>query len=204
MIYTSRYEHNMLGAPVSISLYPPKNFKGEHLKLLAPEYKTLQTYKKSGDWEQYKAEYRLTIKQRFKQIQEWLFALNQEVDITLLCYEDSEQCHRHLVQMLIDKWRPEIWGTRLDQIAINQFKTLNSPTIKHQKEKVITVTLETSNNFTDLFKIGDKLTSTTRHYRFKQIATVLDTIVGCARLKWENGDTTITNTNILRLCDKQN
>lgn len=124
MIYTSRYNSHILGTAISISLYLPKNFKGQHLHILAPTPEVLNTYALDLNWERYVAGYRENVISRLPQIKAWLKTLASEENVTLLCYEKGEYCHRHLVQKLIEKHHPELWGRRLDELSASEFKKL--------------------------------------------------------------------------------
>ncbi|MEJ6485565.1 hypothetical protein N0Y54_30410 [Nostoc punctiforme UO1] len=48
MIYTSYYRGEIKGEGISISLYPPKNWKGKHLPLFAPTPELLKSWKASA------------------------------------------------------------------------------------------------------------------------------------------------------------
>lgn len=187
MIYTSRYNSNILGAAISISLYPPKNFKGQHLHLLAPTPEVLNGYKEDMNWERYVAGYRTNVVSRMPQIKSWLDSLTPEKDVTLLCYEKSEYCHRHLVQKLIEKHRPELWGRRLDELTTPEFKKLRQEkqrlelahkqdrqeSISHKSEAILT-----AKNQPSLNPYSDKIVSEiwTRVERPKDLDLLLATI----------------------------
>lgn len=47
-VYTSFYRGEIQGEAVSISLYPPKNWKGKHLPLFAPTPELLKWWKASA------------------------------------------------------------------------------------------------------------------------------------------------------------
>ncbi|MEJ6486752.1 hypothetical protein N0Y54_36760 [Nostoc punctiforme UO1] len=47
-VYTSFYRGEIRGEAVSISLYPPKNWKGKHLPLFAPTPELLNWWKASA------------------------------------------------------------------------------------------------------------------------------------------------------------
>lgn len=120
MLYTSAYYAPIIGTPVAISLYPPKGFKCDRLPLFAPSPELLKFWKQSakddGAWEQYKSEFRDIVRDRWKNVNQWLFELTPEIDTTLLCYKEK-YCHRHLVGAIVNKYRPDCWGGEISRLG---------------------------------------------------------------------------------------
>lgn len=189
MIYTSRYNSKIIGAAISISLYPPKGFQGQHLHILAPTPEVLNNYKLDLDWDKYVTGYRENVVSRMPQIKAWLDSLTPEENVTLLCYEKGEYCHRHLVQKLVEKHRPDLWGGRLDE-APKQSRTnlfaVFAPTFEQEKA-------ETG------FPIGTNVVSISHAYRMKQKGVVKQNAGACVRVLWDDGTVTTTNSNCLKL-----
>lgn len=114
MIYTSHYYSGKIkGRAIGISLYPPRDFKGQYLQLLAPTREIFRFWKSSAcdeeAWDEYKKQYKALLISRWPDVKQWLVSLSAEEDMTLLCYKET-YCHRHLVGLLIEKHRPELWG----------------------------------------------------------------------------------------------
>lgn len=89
---------------VSISLSTPKWFEGEIYKDLAPNWDTIDAWKKSEqteeDWANYERDYyrsklrKLDAKKVYSDLE----------DAVLLCYEKAEDhCHRHTVAAWLEK-----------------------------------------------------------------------------------------------------
>ena len=84
---------------VSISLYPPKWYNGRVYKDLAPNWDTIDAWKKSSktekDWENYKRDY---FKSKLNKLDPKKVFEDLGDDAILLCFEkDGEPGHRHLV-----------------------------------------------------------------------------------------------------------
>lgn len=93
MIYTSYFAKYRGPDGVSIALWPPRGYKGEQYKDLAPSRDILLAYKNNPDEIAYEQEYngQLSTLDKQKVIQD----LDGKV---LLCYEGKNKfCHRHLV-----------------------------------------------------------------------------------------------------------
>ncbi len=88
---------------VSIANITPKWFEGEEYKALAPNWDTVDAWKKSAkteeDWKNYKRDYyksklsKLDAKKVYEDLK----------DAVLLCYEKEPPCHRFLVAEWIEK-----------------------------------------------------------------------------------------------------
>lgn len=95
---TARLPQNII--PISISLWPPKNWTGKTLPKLAPTREILTAYKQDADWAAYTQRYNTQIlaKYRPEQIVQEIIALSDGRDAALICFEkDPIQCHRTLV-----------------------------------------------------------------------------------------------------------
>lgn len=118
-IYTSWYKGEQIGESISISLYPPKDFDGKHLPLLAPSDTLFRQWKASKKDEAAQQEYTKTflaeIEAKSQLIDVWLNKLSG--DVTLNCYEEYPQfCHRHLLKDLLESKRPGIWGGEVTEV----------------------------------------------------------------------------------------
>ncbi|MHC5763581.1 DUF488 family protein, N3 subclade [Nostoc sp.] len=75
-MYTSFYRGEIRGEGISISLYPPKNWKGKHLPLFAPTHELLNWWKASAQdtaaQKEYTREFRKTLDSRQQLIQLWM------------------------------------------------------------------------------------------------------------------------------------
>ncbi|GIW59583.1 MAG: hypothetical protein KatS3mg087_0649 [Patescibacteria group bacterium] len=113
MIFTSHYSGHAIGKRTSISIHPPKGWKGGHLQLFAPTKDLLEFWKKSSQdadaWEEYKEQFKAIIQQRMPQVKDWVKGLYSDENVTLLCYPEK-YCHRSLVGLIIEKHRPDCWG----------------------------------------------------------------------------------------------
>lgn len=103
MFYTS-YFGNIKNLPkdailISVSLWTPRNFKGKHIKQLAPTEDILMEYKRTGDQNRY-------VRRYFKEVlgirsaDGLVEAIKQkwgDGDVVFLCYEKYGFCHRHLI-----------------------------------------------------------------------------------------------------------
>lgn len=88
---------------VSISNVTPKWFEGEEYKALAPNWDTIDAWKKSAkteeDWNNYKRDYyksklsKLDAKKVYEDLK----------DAVLLCYEKEAPCHRFEVANWLEK-----------------------------------------------------------------------------------------------------
>lgn len=113
-IYTSYYGNiknlpkNII--PISISLYPPKDYKGLKCEQLYPTLTIWNNWKKNHDKEEY-----------IKDYMKYLYTLNKNnildklnkkskgKDICLICYElPNDFCHRHYAGLWLDKECKEI------------------------------------------------------------------------------------------------
>lgn len=103
MIYTSYYRGEIKGEAISISLYPPPNWKSKHLPLFAPTSELLKWWKSSAqDTEaqlEYSRQFLDILQSRQHLIDIWVRRQGDEdADITLLCFEKTgDFCHRHIV-----------------------------------------------------------------------------------------------------------
>lgn len=111
MIFTSYYaNHNKYTGfyKIGISRTAPKNSCDIYLKLLAPDYLTLSSYKsKKIDEEEYSRQYLQKLEQLYSNGLLNLFAeylAHHNMDIVLLCYESPDKfCHRHLLACFLNK-----------------------------------------------------------------------------------------------------
>ena len=116
MIYTASFfapSHHH-GAVTSISLKAPNQFSSPpSLELFKPTWTLLKDWKRSPDEERYIAEYRSLMKERWVGVSGWLKDLDPNIDQTLCCWEPAgDFCHRNLVGLMVQRYRPECWGGR--------------------------------------------------------------------------------------------
>ncbi|YAF99011.1 MAG: hypothetical protein AB3A66_28865 (plasmid) [Nodularia sp. CChRGM 3473] len=123
-IYTSYYSGKIIGEPVSISLFPPKGWKGKHLPLFAPTPELLSWWKSSAKdpaaQMEYKRQFHEILDSRQQLIKLWVSKQKDNLaDITLLCYEKTGYfCHRHQVgEEVVQKYLPELWGGEVALLA---------------------------------------------------------------------------------------
>ena len=85
--------------PISIAIYPIRNWSGKQYKKLAPTAQILSDYKKTGDEIAYTEKYQTRLSRLdADEVVKELRALAKDKDIALVCYEKpSDFCHRHLV-----------------------------------------------------------------------------------------------------------
>ena len=134
-VYTSFYRGEIRGEAVSISLYPPKNWKGKHLPLFAPTPELLKWWKASAQdtaaQEEYTREFRKTLDSRQQLIQLWVRKQKDNPqDITLCCFEKTgDFCHRYQVgeEILQELWGGEVGADQL-QLTFVQNGLTNHPT----------------------------------------------------------------------------
>lgn len=131
-IYTSYYRAEIRGEGISISLYPPKNWKGKHLPLFAPTPELLKWWKASAQdaeaEKDYERRFREILHSRQQLIDLWVRKQQQvSADITLCCFEKSgDFCHRYIVgREVIRRALPELWGGEVgllsdDQLVFNE------------------------------------------------------------------------------------
>lgn len=99
---------------VSISLYPPKWYQGKIYKDLAPNWDTIEAWKKSSkteeDWKNYKRDY---FKSKLSRLDPVKVFNDLGEDAILLCFEkENEHCHRHLVS----EWLSEKLNINITEI----------------------------------------------------------------------------------------
>lgn len=120
MIFTSHYNSHVIGDRVSISIHPPKNWKGGHLQMFAPTQELLDFWKKSPQdgeaWETYSGMYKAIMQERMLRVKEWLKSLSFDRNMTLFCYPEK-YCHRSLVGLIIEKHRPDCWGGEIGDVS---------------------------------------------------------------------------------------
>ncbi|MCC5653477.1 DUF488 domain-containing protein [Nostoc sp. XA013] len=129
-VFTSYYRGKIRGEAISISLYPPKNWKGKHLPLFAPTPELLKWWKASAQdtaaQEEYTREFRKTLDSRQQLIQLWVRKQKENPqDITLCCFEKTgDFCHRYQVgeEILQELWGGEVGADQL-QLTLIQGKT---------------------------------------------------------------------------------
>ncbi|MEH2430822.1 MAG: DUF488 family protein [Nostoc sp.] len=133
-VYTSFYRGEIRGEAVSISLYPPKNWKGKHLPLFAPTPELLKWWKASvqdtAAEEEYTREFRKTLDSRQQLIQLWVRKQKENPqDTTLCCFEKTgDFCHRYQVgeEILQELWGGEVGADQL-QLTLVQNGLTNHP-----------------------------------------------------------------------------
>jgi hypothetical protein len=145
-VYTSYYAGIIKGEAVSISLYPPKGWKGKHLPLFAPTPELLRWWKSSDKdaaaQQEYKRQFHEILQSRQQLIDLWVRKQRESsADITLCCFEKTgDFCHRHQVgQEIVQTHLPGLWGGEVgcnlhnncnpDSASVNPhsvFKTENS------------------------------------------------------------------------------
>lgn len=100
---------------VSISIFPPKEWRGANARELAPSYELLTAYHNGLSKSDYEKEYRKQIA-RLNNLHsqfEWMAQQANGRDIVLLCYEKaSDFCHRHILSDIIF----EKYGYRITEI----------------------------------------------------------------------------------------
>lgn len=99
---------------VSISLFPPKWYEGRTYTKLAPNWDTIDAWKKSEkteqDWENYKRDYYKSKLSKLDPLQVYK-ELGEEA--ILLCFEkQGEHCHRHLVS----EWLKNALNIKIEEI----------------------------------------------------------------------------------------
>lgn len=100
MIYTTYYA-NLRNIPKGISVYAisngiPTGLTLPHFWQAVPSWNSVQQYKKTGDWERFKARYLQLLETRGYSA--WAELINSGRDIVLVCYEkDPAQCHRSVL-----------------------------------------------------------------------------------------------------------
>ena len=126
MIYTSFFGNkkvlnNPSIFPVSIALYPPKDFVGKSYRDLAPHPVTLRDWKRDHSISNYERDYLVLLGDlNQKEVVDQLMVLSGNFknldyfpDIVLLCYErPGEFCHRHIVA----EWLREA-GYEVEELA---------------------------------------------------------------------------------------
>ncbi|MBE9052747.1 DUF488 family protein [Nostocales cyanobacterium LEGE 11386] len=123
-IYTSYYAGTIKGEAVSISLYPPKNWKSKHLPLFAPTPELLKWWKSSAKdaaaQQEYKRQFSEILDSRQQLIELWVNKQKDNPrDITLCCFEKSgDFCHRHQVgEEVVQKYLADQWGGEVALLA---------------------------------------------------------------------------------------
>ncbi|MBE9053550.1 DUF488 family protein [Nostocales cyanobacterium LEGE 11386] len=123
-IYTSYYAGTIIGEPLSISLFPPKGWKGKHLPLFAPTPELLKWWKASAKdaaaQQEYKRQFRDILDSRQQLIELWANKQKDNPrDITLCCFEKSgDFCHRHQVgEEVVQKYLANQWGGEVALLA---------------------------------------------------------------------------------------
>ena len=118
MIYTGSYfkPETHHGKVIRTSIGVPDGIRIDGaLECFYPTPKLVHAWKQSqqtdADWESYKSGYWAILASRRDIVMPWIEGLNSHTDETLCCYEPFDtHCHRHLVGLLIRKYRPECWG----------------------------------------------------------------------------------------------
>jgi hypothetical protein len=147
-IYTSYYAGTIKGEAVSISLYPPKGWKGKHLPLFAPTPELLRWWKTSAKdtqaQQEYNRQFHEILQSRQQLIDLWVRKQrDSSADITLCCFEKTgDFCHRHQVgEEVIQTYLPGHWGREIGTSQRPQLKiipggkTIYPPQVKSLIEK---------------------------------------------------------------------
>ena len=110
MIYTSYFAKvknlpsNILA--ISISLSPPKGWKGPQYKVIAPTSDILLSWKENNDNELYIERFKKEVLEPLdvNNVVKILKQIAGKKDVCLVCYEKPEDfCHRHLVADWLNK-----------------------------------------------------------------------------------------------------
>lgn len=91
---------------ISISLFPPKGYKGLCYKKIAPTRTILSDWKETHDEKQYVVDYNKFVLSSLRQddVYKDLYRLSGGKDCVLLCFEKSDNfCHRHLFAEWMDQ-----------------------------------------------------------------------------------------------------
>lgn len=86
--------------PISISLWPPRDWVGARMPQLAPTKSILQEYKATGDWERYVDRFQHEVLNKLdpSRIYEEIRDKSDGKAFALTCFEGSPaKCHRRLV-----------------------------------------------------------------------------------------------------------
>ena len=118
MIYTSNFAKSKKiknKRLISISLSTPKWFDGERYSKLAPNWDTIDAWKKSAktekDWKNYSRDYTKSILQKLDAKE--IIKEFENDDVVFLCYEnEKEHCHR----LLVADWIFENCGIKIEEI----------------------------------------------------------------------------------------
>ena len=100
---------------VSISIFPPKDWRGLNARELAPSHELLKAYHNGMSESDYEKEYRKQISNlnNLHSQFEWMAQKANGRDIVLLCYEKvGDFCHRHILSDIIY----EKYGYRIKEI----------------------------------------------------------------------------------------
>lgn len=135
MLYTASYQEPAYhhGLLLSISHSIPKGFKADgKLEFLMPNTDLLFDWKGLRLSEaEYIQHYREQIKSSWQEVKAWLDNLDPKQNQTLLCWEPKGKfCHRNLVALLVQKYRPDCFGG-CDVIRVEM------PLCKHCGSKMI-------------------------------------------------------------------
>lgn len=188
MIFTSHYSGHAIGKRTSISIHPPKGWKGGHLQLFAPTKDLLEFWKKSSQdadvWEEYKEQFKAIIQQRMPRVKEWLKGLSFDKDMTLLCYPEK-YCHRSLVGLIIEKHRPDCWGGEIGDISGEQltgvYKKLlkaSAPTVTDENGEILPQVFENLPAIGSTVWIGKESAEVVGHWSKDRVMLAGDTLYG--------------------------
>ena len=86
--------------PISISLWPPKDYRGAAIRTLAPTKGILTEYKASPDWDRYVKRFSAEVLNGLDpdEVLAAIARITGGRDACLLCFErDESKCHRTLV-----------------------------------------------------------------------------------------------------------
>lgn len=108
-IYTSYYgNYRNFGdlIPVSISIWPPKDYTGLKYPKVVPTREMLKDYKATGNTQNYKVHYWYDVLKQYtpQEIVSDIERMTENKDCVLLCFEKpSDFCHRHLLATWLNK-----------------------------------------------------------------------------------------------------
>jgi hypothetical protein len=117
--------------PVSIALFPPKGWKFDEFRPLAPTPEILNAYRKDHDEAKYRESYIKMLMQR--QIRSSCFVNNWLKsryigDVALICYErPGAFCHRHIVAewLTLNGFACEEWKGEQIEAPLSQMRKEN-------------------------------------------------------------------------------
>lgn len=111
MNYTTYFSYSNMAkeagiTPISISLWPPRGWRGAKYPKLAPSKSILSDYKQDNEWPKYAKRYHEEIlgKLNATKVYEDLCFLSENKPFALCCFEkNNAKCHRKLVSEWLNK-----------------------------------------------------------------------------------------------------